>query len=383
MAENKAARLFYLDNMRIFLISLIVLLHLAITYGAPGDWEYNEVSVDDIDTLTLIIFALFNGTVQSFSLGLFFMISGYFTAISFDRKGTGQFLKDRFVRLGIPLMIFVIFIYPVMTYILRIVDRGDDITFFHFIVEYIKTTRTLGVGPLWYVEALLLFSVIYALWRRITRNIFESTRFIWNVPGNTVIALFALVVGIMSFTVRIWLPVFWSFELLGFQFPHFSQYICFFTAGIWAYRGNWFNAVSDGSGKFWLILSPVLILLFPVVIFISGATEGDMSIFGGLNWKSFVYSLWEQFLCAGMAVGLTVLFRKRFNFGGKFARTLSASTYTVYIIHAPVIILLCLALKNITVYPLLKFVLVAPVAVTLCFLLGYAIRKLPYARKIL
>ena len=36
------SRLFYIDNLRIFLISLVVLLHLNITYGAPGDWYYNE-----------------------------------------------------------------------------------------------------------------------------------------------------------------------------------------------------------------------------------------------------------------------------------------------------------------------------------------------------
>ena len=39
------ARLLYIDNIRIVLISLIVLLHLAITYGAPGDWYFHEVQL--------------------------------------------------------------------------------------------------------------------------------------------------------------------------------------------------------------------------------------------------------------------------------------------------------------------------------------------------
>ena len=41
--------------------------------------------------------------MQAFALGFFFMISGYFTPVSFDRKGGWGFLRDRFIRLGIPL----------------------------------------------------------------------------------------------------------------------------------------------------------------------------------------------------------------------------------------------------------------------------------------
>jgi hypothetical protein len=55
----------------------------------------------------------------------------------------------------------------------------------------------------------------------------------------------------------------------------------------------------------------------------------------------------------------------------------------VYIFHAPVIVLLALSLSGVGVDPALKFVLVAPVAVALCFLVGHAIRKLPLARNIL
>ena len=38
MTTQTKNRLLYIDNIRILLISLIVLLHLVITYGGPGDW---------------------------------------------------------------------------------------------------------------------------------------------------------------------------------------------------------------------------------------------------------------------------------------------------------------------------------------------------------
>ena len=36
-------RLLFIDNIRIFLVSLVILTHLAITYGAVGYWYYKEV----------------------------------------------------------------------------------------------------------------------------------------------------------------------------------------------------------------------------------------------------------------------------------------------------------------------------------------------------
>jgi len=58
------------------------------------------------------------------------------------------------------------------------------------------------------------------------------------------------------------------------------------------------------------------------------------------------------------------------------------STY-VYLIHAPVVAYLALALRGIEFYPLLKFALMSPVAVVLCFLIAYFLRKLPLIRSIM
>ena len=68
---KKAARIFYIDNLRIFLIALVVLHHLSITYGASGDWYYNEV---EGDTFTTLILTSFTASNQSFFMGLFFLI---------------------------------------------------------------------------------------------------------------------------------------------------------------------------------------------------------------------------------------------------------------------------------------------------------------------
>ena len=99
----KTNRIFYIDNLRIFLISLVVLLHLNITYGAPGSWYYNE---SEAGMPEIILQSMFNAANQAFFMGMFFFISTFFTAASLKRKTTGRFVKDRIVRLGIPLLVF-------------------------------------------------------------------------------------------------------------------------------------------------------------------------------------------------------------------------------------------------------------------------------------
>src|SRR5207248_140871 len=50
---------------------------------------------------------------QAYFMGCFFLISGYFTPGSFDRKGPATFYKDRLLRLGIPLVVFVFLLSPI------------------------------------------------------------------------------------------------------------------------------------------------------------------------------------------------------------------------------------------------------------------------------
>jgi len=62
---------------------------------------------------------------------------------------------------------------------------------------------------------------------------------------------------------------------------------------------------------------------------------------------------------------------------------MAGSAYTAYIIHAPVVILVAIAIRNISLYPLLKFALAVMISMPLGFGLDNIIRKLPLARRIL
>ena len=111
--------------------------------------------------------------------------------------------------------------------------------------------------------------------------------------------------------------------------------------------------------------------------------EMDPAVTGGFTWLSLAYSLWEGFMGTAMVIVVLVWCRDRLDRQGRLLRSMSAASYAVYVLHPLLIVPLALALSGIRLDLSLKFVLVAPLAVALCFLVGYVIRKLPVVRSIL
>ena len=374
-------RLYFIDNLRILLITQVMMLHLSISYGGEGSWYYKEGRADMLSSIAL---TWHNGTVQAFSMGLFFLIAGYFSASSFDRKGPRQFLKDRLLRLGIPMLCFDFVIGPLMAYPLIKSGAWGSTNYRSYLVGYYSRFH-IGTGPLWFVEALLIFAIAYFLWRAYVKKTAPAAQADGKLPSSLTIAAFALALGAVSFLVRIWLPIGWAFGPLNFQFPFFPQYVCMFIVGIVAYRRNWLVRVPDATGRLWLFAALFfVIVLVPVLFVTGGAASGNVTPFlGGLHWQCFAYAVWEQVTGVAIIIALLFLFRKYLNHQKKTAKAASASAYTAYVIHAPVIILVAIAIRNISLYPLLKFALAVLIAVPLCFALSNVIRKLPLARRIL
>lgn len=311
------------------------------------------------------------------------MISSYFNPGSVDRKGGRAFLIDRLKRLGIPLVIFSLLIFPLTVYpIVRLVDFRGTLT--EFLSDFYSDFGNFSFGPLWFVAMLLIFAVAYVLWRVFTRPSKVPSKGEEKAPGNVAIAAFALALGLATFLVRIWIPVGDAVPLLNLQPAHAIQYIGLFIIGILAYRRNWFSSLSDAQRKLWLRIIMLLIVLFVILLVSGGALEGDIDLFlGGVHWQSLAYAIWEQFMCFAMMVTLLVWFRDRFNEQGSLARAMSSAAYATYIVHATTIVLLAIPLRGIKLDLALKYVLVAPLAVSLSFLVGYVAKRLPLARNIL
>jgi fucose 4-O-acetylase-like acetyltransferase len=389
-------RLEYIDNLRTFLITVVVLGHLSVTYGVDADWYYYESGEVSVLAYALTMMAVV--IAVGFGMGLFFMIAGYFTPAAYDRKGFKRFLADRLKRLGIPWLVYEVVINPLVHYAVDVhggechgsfYDCQFQGSFWQYLAEYPRNLGSFGDGPVWFLEALLIFCIIYALWRlfagRAPLQGIAGPAPTRPVPGNRIIALFALAVGLVTFVVRFWAKVFVYFEPWHLEFAHFPQYIALFVAGLWAYRHGWLVAFSDQQSRTWRFVLLGCVLTVPALLVAAGALSGtlDERGAGGVNLLSLFYSLWEGFLCVSMVITLLAWFRRRFDHQGRLARAMSESSMAVYILHPAIIVPLALALSGFRMNLSLKFLLVAPIAIALSYLIAYALRKLPLVRAIL
>lgn len=381
-------RLAYIDNLRTTLITGVVLGHMAITYGGGsevGQWYYHEAG--ELNTAVSILMMILMGIGMATFMGLFMLIAGYFTPWPYDRKGFGPFLLDRLVRLGIPLVIYAAIINPLVIY-WAARHGGYAGSLWQFAADQPDALRTAAVGPLWFLEALLIFSVLYAVGRRLfdRGSPPEPGRQVTTQPpNNRTIVLFALALGLASFVVRIWAQVGWQWEPPHLQLAYFPQYIAMFTAGIAAYRGDWLARIGAAQVRPWRWTALACVLLMPMLAVAAGALSGDLDPAGagGFTWLSLAYSMWESFMCVALSITMLAWFRGRFDRQGRLARELSAAAYGVYVLHPLVIVPLALALSGIRLDLSLKFVVVAPLAVALCFLVAALVRRLPLVKRIL
>lgn len=378
-----SGRMLYVDNIRAGLITLVIVGHLAISYGASiGEWYYSEGEAGPIFSMLATILL---GIGAAFLLQLFFMLSGYFTPRPFDRNGPGGFLLDRLKRLGLPLLLYAAVINPLVTYWAE-VHRGFEGSLWQFVSTHLPDLTTASVGPLWFVEALLIYSLVYALIRiALRKRQAQPGPSSAPVPGNLRIALFALGVGLATFVVRIWAPFGWQWEPPHQELAHWPQYIAYFAVGIVSYRRAWFERFPTAQARPWRWIALALVPGLPALAVAAGALRGDMDprVTGGLTWLSLAYSLWESFIGAALVITALVWARNRLNRQGRLLRAMGAASYAVYVLHPLIIVPLAILLSPIRLNLGLKFGLVAPVAVAICFLVGHFVRKLPLVRNVL
>jgi hypothetical protein len=89
------------------------------------------------------------------------VISGQFTPGSLEHKGYARFLSDRFLRLGLPLLAFGLILGPLTV---AMVTAAEGKGFWSTFV-WLWNHRQFDNGPLWFVQALLMFSLAYCAWR--------------------------------------------------------------------------------------------------------------------------------------------------------------------------------------------------------------------------
>ncbi|MCF8097858.1 MAG: acyltransferase family protein [Desulfarculaceae bacterium] len=155
------ARLYYLDWLRITAILFVFLHHCAKFY------DFHTFTIfDEPRSLAMSAFREFNFL---WMMPLFFVISGAAVFLSFRSRKVGGFLKERLLRILVPLLLVGTFVIgPSLVYLERLFQGKTTLNFFAWYPHFFDGIYLAGgnftppgVGThLWYLLYLFVFSLI-------------------------------------------------------------------------------------------------------------------------------------------------------------------------------------------------------------------------------
>lgn len=356
-------RLYFLDNLKVALISLVVVHHAGQAYGPTDYWPIRS----DEQIALLGPFFEING---AFFMGLFFLISAFFLPRSVDRKGVGTAVRDRLMRLGIPLLFMTILVFGPLTYL---VD-GIDSSFWRYMLFDYLGTGDLELAHLWFVSLLLFFSLCYLLLRLLSANSRPITsEAAAETPSNLLIAGLIVVLLSSNALIRIWFPVgVWvNFSpILPVEVGRLPQYAIMFTLGLIACRRGWLTTMPLAQAVIWFLLG----LLAAASAFVNLLTE---------ILPPSIWLLQEAVIGVAWCLSLPVLARELWHRSNELMRRLSDDAFAVYLIHIIVIYVLQQGFEETDLNVGLRFALVSILGLLISFLLADLLRRVPGLRRYL
>lgn len=371
---SQSSRSFYLDRLRVVLTALVILHHTAITYGGNGGWFYREVPSSSSPTSLLL--TLFCAINQSFFMGMFFLLAGCFTPNSLLRKGLAPFIQERLIRLGIPLFFFGFVLGP---FTVASVPKPQSEGVFQRWLSQLEH-GSFVIGPLWFVFALLIFSFAFVIWRRCVAE--RAPAPIRPVPASRAWLCAAFAVGATALGIRQIVPV--GEQIWGLQLGYFASYVFLFALGCMASHHSWLDRLERSQARHWLWISLACIPLLFVSAALSGALAGKPVNFnGGLSMSAVVYAFWEPFVAWGLIAWLLVIFRAHFNSPNPMWQRWSSQAYGAFIVHAPVLVGISVALSSWAAPAALKFAVVGIASIAVSFAVTRVFLIWPLARRVL
>ncbi|MFW5392704.1 glucans biosynthesis protein MdoC [Yersinia sp. 2544 StPb PI] len=163
MKKNTNQREYFLDAIRAYLMLLGIPFHLSLIYS-NHHWAVNSTHPSHL-------FTLLNDFIHAFRMQVFFVISGYFSFMLYQRYERQRWLKVRLERVVIPLLTAIPLITLPQFYLLKnYTTKLQDWNSFT-IYQKINIAIWEMVSHLWFLLTLaLLTTICFYLFKKIKNN---------------------------------------------------------------------------------------------------------------------------------------------------------------------------------------------------------------------
>ncbi|WP_250037102.1 acyltransferase family protein [Paractinoplanes maris] len=193
-----------LDAIRLVVVLGLVFFHSALVFD-----ERDDFYVKNAQTTEAITWVAGLGVV--WAMPALFLIAGLGSWHSMGRRGASGFVRERLLRLGVPLVFTTLTLMPVPQWLrLKAADPAYDESYPRFLLRFFDVHLSLSdfpfliqgehfeTGHLWFVVLLLTFSLILALvarWLPVDRLGFVSRRGVLLVVPAIPLIVVAAVLG--------------------------------------------------------------------------------------------------------------------------------------------------------------------------------------------
>lgn len=370
-------RLYYLDNLMIFLSILVVLHHVSIGYGTMGGWCY--VTSEKLTGRTQIFLSALTGIEASFSMSLFFFISAFLTIPSLEKKGVRKFIKARLIRLVVPLLFVMTILAPSILYYIEIHNRTTQLPWLNYIVQQNAKPYTSHV---WFILVLITFELVYIGYWKFIKPHFSISKYLSdNIPAHVNILTIIVLCSGLTILVRQFFPLGQNF--IGIEFSNITPYIFMYAIGLLVYRKHWLDDLSRKVAITWFPISLIAAAYFGLIIYLLITNPSTIHKFLGLSWESVSLSLAQVFLCIGFSGFFLNLFNKRFNDTNTILSILRKNRYGVYIFHSAVVVGVTIILESLTLNPTIKYIIACILSIVFSYMLVGLLRKIPLVQQII
>lgn len=291
------------------------------------------------------------------------------------------------MRLGLPALLYMVFIHPFIVYVMlghpHVPARPS---FPELYLRYFTSGRVLsGNGPLWFALALLAFCLVLVVWRTTAIRDEHQRAEPPAAPSTAALIAFGAALAVTTFLIRTAQPI--GTNILNFQLCFFPQYVAAFGAGVLAGKHRWLETLvisrrAQVAGWLGVVGGPLLLML---IVFLFGPVpeHGLNPYSGGWNRQAFGLAVWEQFTGVGIALGMLSCFQRRFNTSGALARWLSERAFAVYVLHPPVLVGLTFVVRPIVGNPFAGAALLTIAGLIASFSIADLAKRVPGVRAIL
>jgi peptidoglycan/LPS O-acetylase OafA/YrhL len=378
-AAPAPVRLAHLANVRSLVMLLVLGTHSAVTYSGMGRWYRVEGRPDLLDPVSRALFGLQLTFMQAWFMGILFFLAAAFAARSLSSRGARAFVRERLLRLGAPLLLYVFVMEPLIAW--WFVENGRwhrELSLPRLWAGYVGGGRFVsGTGPLWFAEALLGFCLLYAAFRAVRPSKGGPARPPEAAaPRTRTLLLLVALIGAAAFAIRLVMPM--GTAVGNLQLPFFASYVVLFALGIHAGETGWLTQLPEAQGLRWFRAAlwggiPAWLVL----MVLGSARTGRIPIEGGLHWQALAYAFWEAFVAVAMSIGLLAFARRSLAADTRLTRWLADTSFGVYFLHPPVLIGITVLLAPVAWPMLAKHAAVWPLAYLASLAAAEVARRVP------